>query len=549
MAGRGTAAGIANCADVSRPARRTPAAPAAFTGDGLRPAAGRGPQRRHRRRQDPVAGTDPRRPAGAVHDDDDEQRQPPADQPRRRRPAAPTPDGTPPTPDVNSVWYWGSSSAPTSSRRRWRVARHDRGLHPRRRLAGRSRPTSPPTGDAAFPTSSAYAATIDVLRPTESFDLRVGHVLAGVPLPPDGAAGSLTNCYGVTADTASDDDEYDARRTARTRSSRGRSRVGGPSTSRSPRRRCREPIPGMTPQNATVTLQIRNNGTLTAQDAPAHRQRHRLLGRRRLRRVRHDHTARQSARCRRRPSADRRVRRRRMGRRHARQSRRSPGAARPAVTADAGARAALHVLDTCTLNDGFVLTPCAGSERRAPASSTSRSDRDSRWSARDRCPTPTRARTQLPRHGCYRAARLGHRRVHDPTPPRRPAARSTRSPTTSSSSPGTPAARRQQDAGERHGHARPARHVRPRDDEQRHRQPARRDGRRPAARRDPVRRHVRGPRHRPAVHGDVVEPARRLPGAAGADVRGDAPIPDDPTRVGLLRWTFAGLGHAAERRR
>lgn len=113
---------------------------------------------------------------------------------------------------------------------------------------------------AAYPDVIGVRASIDVLQPTESFDLRVG-MIARDPLPPGPPPETITNCYGVTA--AGDD--YEAQVycgppifPAPVDEAAVINKAISPESM--PRR-----IPGMEPQSATVTLEVRNSGDITAQ--------------------------------------------------------------------------------------------------------------------------------------------------------------------------------------------------------------------------------------------------------------------------------------------
>ncbi len=173
-------------------------------------------------------------------------------------------DGTPPTPDINSVWYWGAfvgadvTPASMASRVTIEVYTVAGGWQPR--------PLDATTDvlRATYPDVIGVRGRIDALGPTESFNFRVA-MTSRIPRPPGDVPATLTNCYGVTADTANGvDGEYEAETYC------SPPILPGPITESAAINKAISPetlpkrIPGMTPQNATVTLQIRNTGTIAA---------------------------------------------------------------------------------------------------------------------------------------------------------------------------------------------------------------------------------------------------------------------------------------------
>lgn len=128
-------------------------------------------------------------------------------------------------------------------------------------------PADADPGDGSFvlrPDVSGVRARIARLDPTESFTLRVG-MIARVPLPPGDVPASLTNCYAVSGVTANGTpDEYATETYCSPPLVPGEiSEAAAINKSIAPET-MPKPIPGMTPEQATVTLQIRNTGTITA---------------------------------------------------------------------------------------------------------------------------------------------------------------------------------------------------------------------------------------------------------------------------------------------
>jgi uncharacterized repeat protein (TIGR01451 family) len=112
---------------------------------------------------------------------------------------------------------------------------------------------------AQYPDVIGVRATIAALQPTESFDLRV-FMTSRDPLPEGPPPATITNCYGVTASG----NDYQAQQYCGPPINPAPVNEAGvinkfivPESM--PRR-----IPGMTPQNATVQLQVRNAGDITA---------------------------------------------------------------------------------------------------------------------------------------------------------------------------------------------------------------------------------------------------------------------------------------------
>ncbi len=179
-------------------------------------------------------------------------------------PPTSTPGGAPPAADVNSVWYWGMfvgadvQPAAMAGRVTIEIYVPGQGWQP-------LPPDSPPTGEGGpYPEVTGVRGSIDVLNPTESFSLRVG-MTSRIPQPDGTPPPTLTNCYGVTADTENGfGGDYTAESYCSTPI------TPGPVVESAAINKAITPetmpfrIPGMTPQSATVTLQIRNTGTITA---------------------------------------------------------------------------------------------------------------------------------------------------------------------------------------------------------------------------------------------------------------------------------------------
>jgi uncharacterized repeat protein (TIGR01451 family) len=171
-------------------------------------------------------------------------------------------DGTPPTPDENSVFFWGQLTPPGVTVTPAAMA--DRVLVEVYTEAGGWQDFDG-FPEASYPDVIGVRGTIEELQPTETFTFNV-FMISRDPLPPGEPPETLTNCYSISADTSTGGDEFEVQEHCSNPISPGPVNEAAVINKAIAPETVPERIPGMDPADAQarVTLQVVNNGDITA---------------------------------------------------------------------------------------------------------------------------------------------------------------------------------------------------------------------------------------------------------------------------------------------